>query len=145
MSNDQNGSVPADGSSNGLHRQDPLVILVVEDDDMVRWSTARTLRRAGYDVLEAASAEEALICMQEDGERVALVLSDVIMPKQTGYDLGQAVRAQWPDTEVVLISGYTPVAMDRHGIGTTDFHLLRKPVADLPSVVSELIGPAQRS
>jgi DNA-binding NtrC family response regulator len=145
MSNDQNGNVPVDGSSNGLPSYDPLVILVVEDDDMVRWSTARTLRRAGYDVLEAASAEEALICMQEDGDRVALVLSDVIMPKQTGYDLGQAVRAQWPDTEVVLISGYTPVAMDRHGIGTTDFHLLRKPVADLPSVVSELIGPAQRS
>jgi two-component system, cell cycle sensor histidine kinase and response regulator CckA len=145
MSNDQNGGPPVESAANGAPHCDPLMILVVEDDDMVRWSTARTLRRAGYEVLEAASAEEALICMQEDGERMSLVLSDVIMPKQTGYDLGQAVRAQWPDTEVVLISGYTPVAMDRHGIGTTDFHLLRKPVADLAGVVSELIGPAQHS
>jgi DNA-binding NtrC family response regulator len=127
----------------GAPHSESLLILVVEDDDMVRWSTARILRRAGYDVLEAASAEEALICMQKDGERVSLLLSDVIMPKQTGYDLGQAVRARWPDTEVVLISGYTPVAMDRHGIGTTDFHLLQKPVADLTGVVTELIGPPQ--
>jgi FixJ family two-component response regulator len=74
--------------------------------------------------------------MQEHGERVSLVLSDVIMPKQTGYDLGQAVLVTWPETEIVLMSGYTPVALDRHGIGTSDFHLLRKPVNDLAGVVA---------
>jgi two-component system, cell cycle sensor histidine kinase and response regulator CckA len=143
MSNESDATSPRDAGSAGAPRADSHLIMVVEDDDMVRWSTARLLRRAGYEVLEAASVEEALICMQKDGERVSLVLSDVIMPKQTGYDLGQAVRAQWPDTEVVLISGYTPVAMDRHGIGTTDFHLLQKPVADLEGVVAELIGLPQ--
>ena len=143
MSNESDPAGLGSPSSNGKPRLDPLVVLVVEDDDMVRWSTARLLRRAGYEVLEAASAEEGLICMQEHGERVSLVLSDVIMPKQSGYDLGQAVRESWPETEIVLMSGYTPVAMDRHGIGTTDFHLLRKPVNDLAGVVAELIGPAQ--
>jgi two-component system, cell cycle sensor histidine kinase and response regulator CckA len=143
MSDDRQNGVPEGNGMAGASDREAQVVLVVEDDDMVRWSTARILRRAGYDVLEAAGAEEALICMQVNGERVSLVLSDVIMPKQTGYDLGQAVRAQWPDTEVVLISGYTPVAMDRHGIGVTDFHLLRKPVADLAGVIGELIGPAQ--
>jgi two-component system, cell cycle sensor histidine kinase and response regulator CckA len=145
MSYELNGGAPDGSSDNGSPRLDPLTVLVVEDDDMVRWSTARLLRRAGYEVLEAASVEEALICMQEDGERVTLVLSDVIMPKQTGYDLGQAVRERWPETEIVLMSGYTPVAMDRHGIGTTDFHLLRKPINDLAGVVAELIGPAVSS
>ena len=143
MSDEPDPQQLASPSTNGKPAPESLVVLVVEDDDMVRWSTARLLRRAGYEVLEAASAEEALIGMQEHGDRVGLVLSDVIMPKQTGYDLGQAVRAQWPETEIVLISGYTPVAMDRHGIGTADFHLLRKPVDDLAGVVAELIGPAQ--
>ncbi len=119
-----------------------LLVLVVDDDDMVRWSTARTLRRAGYDVLEAGGAEEALICMQEYGPRVTLVLSDVIMPKQSGYDLGRIVRSRWPETQVVLISGYTPVAMGRHGIETDGFPLLRKPVTDLASAIAEMIGPA---
>ena len=145
MSNEHDPGRLGDPSTDGEPHSDPLVVLVVEDDDMVRWSTARLLRRAGYEVLEAAAAEEALIFMQEDGDRVSLVLSDVIMPKQTGYDLGQAVRARWPETEIVLMSGYTPVAMDRHGIGTTDFHLLRKPINDLAGVVAELIGPAHSS
>jgi DNA-binding NtrC family response regulator len=120
---------------------DSQVILVVDDDDMVRWSTARSLRRAGYEVLEADGAEEALICMQEHGERVKLVLSDVIMPKQSGYELGQAVREGWPDTKIAVISGYTPVAMGRHGIETDQFQLLRKPVTDLPGIVANMIGP----
>jgi two-component system, cell cycle sensor histidine kinase and response regulator CckA len=122
--------------------QDQVLVLVVDDDDMVRWSTARTLRRAGYDVLEAGGVEEALICMQEYGVRVRLVLSDVIMPKQSGYDLGRIVRGRWPETAVILISGYTPVAMDRHGIETDGFPLLRKPVTDLAATIAEMIGPA---
>jgi DNA-binding NtrC family response regulator len=123
----------------------PGRVLVVDDDEMVRWSTARTLRRAGYQVLEAGDADEALICMQEHGAHVSLVLSDVIMPKQSGYELGQVLRTRWPHIEVVLISGYTPVAMDRHGIETSGFRLLSKPVADLPECIAQLIGPAQPS
>jgi DNA-binding NtrC family response regulator len=123
----------------------PGRVLVVDDDELVRWSTARTLRRAGYQVLEAGDADEALICMQEQGARVSLVLSDVIMPKQSGYELGQVLRERWPHVQIVLISGYTPVAMDRHGIETSGFRLLRKPVANLPEVIAQLIGPAQSS
>ena len=122
---------------------DPFVVLVVDDDELVRWSTVRVLRRAGFEVLEAASAEEALICLLEQGGRVSLVLSDVIMPKQNGYELGQAVRARWPEVPFALMSGYTPVAMDRHGIDTAGFHLLRKPVSDLPGAVAGLIGIEQ--
>jgi two-component system cell cycle sensor histidine kinase/response regulator CckA len=121
----------------------PGPLLVVDDDDMVRWGTVRKLRGAGYQVLEAADADEALICMQQHGAQVSLMLCDVIMPKRNGYELGQEVRTRWPHAHVVLISGYTPVAMDRHGIQTAGFQLLHKPVPDLPSVIARLIGPPQ--
>jgi two-component system, cell cycle sensor histidine kinase and response regulator CckA len=126
------GAVPAPGP-----------VLVVDDDDLVRWGTARKLRRAGYEVLEAAGADEALICMQEHGASVSLMLSDVIMPKQTGYELCQEVRRRWPQAQVLLVSGYTPVAMDRHGIQTQGLRVLRKPVADLLEIVTRLIGPPE--
>ncbi len=116
-------------------------VLVVDDDTLVRCSTAMTLRRAGYRVHEANGAEEAMICMQKEGGEIKLMLSDVVMPKQNGYDLGREVRARWPETQIVLISGYTPVAMGRHGIETSEFPLLRKPVPDLPAVVARFIGP----
>ena len=119
---------------------EPLVVLVVDDDDTVRWSTARVLRRAGYEVLEAAGAEEALICMHEHAARVSLVLSDVIMPKQNGHELARSIRGQWPAVDVVLISAYTPAAMERHGIDTAGFRQQQKPVVDLAGVVAELIG-----
>lgn len=143
MSNERDPQPPEEVSPNGT--PDQVLVLVVDDDEMVRWSTARTLRRAGYDVLEAGGVEEALICMQEYGPRVTLVLSDVIMPKQSGYDLGRIVRSRWPETQVVLISGYTPVAMGRHGIETDGFPLLRKPVTDLGGVIAEMIGPAHQA
>lgn len=115
MSTDRETRLPPDEAAIATTPEvDQPLLLVVDDDQMVRWSTARTLRRAGYEVLEAEGVEEALICLQEHGARVRLVLSDVIMPKRSGYELGQEVRTHWPDVQVVLISGYTPVAMDRH-------------------------------
>ena len=137
-------TAPWQPPSDGEPLPEQLIVLIVDDDELVRLSTARALRRAGYRVLEAASADEALICMDERGDDVRLMLSDVIMPKTSGYDLGRAVQERWPGTKVVLISGYTPVAMDRHGIGAGDFRLLQKPVADLAAVVARLIGPPQR-
>ncbi len=123
----------------------PGWVLVVEDEDLLRWSTARTLRRAGYQVLEAGDADEALICMAEHGDGVSLVISDVIMPKQSGYELAHALRRQWSHLRIVLISGYTPVAMERHGIQSSEFELLRKPVVNLAHTVAQLIGPASPS
>jgi two-component system, cell cycle sensor histidine kinase and response regulator CckA len=131
------------GSADEAVVSDTAVVLIVDDDDIVRTTSARLLRRAGYEVLEAAGAEEALLCMQQHGTRVRLMLSDVVMPKHNGHSLAVSVRERWPEVEVVLITGYTPVAMGRHGIDTAGFRMLHKPVLDLPALVAGLIGPAQ--
>jgi two-component system, cell cycle sensor histidine kinase and response regulator CckA len=136
MTNEPN-SIPSIGEAT----TGPTVVLVVDDEDHVRSSSTRLLQRAGYEVLEAANAEEAMIVMQQYGEQVRLVLGDVIMPKANGHDLARTIRGRWPSVQIVLISGYTPVALDRHGIDTAGFRVLHKPVGDLRGVVAELIGP----
>src|SRR5437763_13741844 len=93
----------------------PPTVLVVDDDEIVRSTTARILARAGYAVSEAATAGEALARCESAGG-FDLMLSDVVMPGQSGYDLARAVTERSPQTNVLLISGYTPTAIARHGL-----------------------------
>jgi CheY-like chemotaxis protein len=85
----------------GLSR---ATILLVEDEVLVRMSLAEQLRNAGYVVLEASNADEALDLLQ--GQRVRVVLSDIRMPgRMDGVELARAIRAQHPEIKIVLASG----------------------------------------
>src|SRR5262245_47986371 len=79
-------------------------ILLVEDEVLVRMSLAEQLRRAGYVVFEASSADEALDLLHCNG--VQVVLSDIRMPgRMDGAELARAIRAQHPQVKIVLASG----------------------------------------
>jgi CheY-like chemotaxis protein/two-component sensor histidine kinase len=82
--------------------------LLVDDEEGVRLSTADMLADLGYDVIEAASAEEALRLLA-NGAQVHLVISDHLMPGMSGADLAQAVRERYPDLAVLIVSGYADV------------------------------------
>lgn len=88
-------------------------LLLVEDEAALRRSTSRALSRRGYQVVEAASAEEALACLDTDVSGVALVVTDVIMSGMNGIDLAAKLRERRPELPVVFISGYAPE--DLHG------------------------------
>jgi PAS domain S-box-containing protein len=79
--------------------------LLVDDDDMVRMSTADMLAELGFVVLEASSAEEALRLV-ERGEHFDVLVTDHLMPGMTGVDLAHVVRARLPGTPVLIISGF---------------------------------------
>ena len=81
------------------------VALVVDDEELVRASTADMLADLGYEVLEARSAEEALALI-EQGLVPALVVTDHLMPGMTGADLAYALRERRPGTPVLIVSGY---------------------------------------
>jgi CheY-like chemotaxis protein len=83
-------------------------VLLVEDDALVRASTAAMLGDLGYAVLEAISAAEALKLL-EGGVGVDLMVSDHLMPGMTGADLARLVREHWPAIPVLIISGYADV------------------------------------
>jgi PAS domain S-box-containing protein len=82
--------------------------LLVDDEELVRESTAGMLEDLGYDVVAAASAEEALRLIG-GGLRPHLLVTDHLMPGMNGTELASIVRADWPATAVLIVSGYADV------------------------------------
>jgi CheY-like chemotaxis protein len=104
----------------------PTVLLVVDDDLLVREPIADYLREVGYEVLEAGDAREA-IDMVDHADHVDLVFSDVRMPGELdGVGLARWVRAHRPDLPVLLTSGYDGAGWMGGDLGR-DVRLLQKP------------------
>jgi CheY-like chemotaxis protein len=79
--------------------------LLVDDEDLVRMSTAEMLNDLGYTVVEANSAEEALRLIRE-GLRPHLLVSDHLMPGMNGTDLARLIRSEQPGVQILIVSGY---------------------------------------
>jgi two-component system cell cycle sensor histidine kinase/response regulator CckA len=121
-------------------------VLVVDDEPAVRKSTARLLRRAGLDVLEAGSAAEALALGRDDRQEIDVLLTDVVMPDQNGIELAAEAREVWPDAVILLISAFTPTALIRHEIHDGAARgMLQKPLerTELVSVVTRAVEDAK--
>ncbi|MGC8743614.1 MAG: PAS domain S-box protein [Verrucomicrobiia bacterium] len=83
-------------------------ILVAEDDDQVRQIAVMTLRRFGYNVIEARNGVAALKLCEEVGNKIDLLFTDVIMPGGvSGFELADKVRQFCPDIKIIFSSGYT--------------------------------------
>jgi DNA-binding NtrC family response regulator len=82
-------------------------ILLVEDEELVRALASRVLERAGFTVLVAASAAEALALSAEHIGRIDLLVTDVIMPRVLGPELALLLNRERPGLGVLFTSGYT--------------------------------------
>jgi PAS domain S-box-containing protein len=83
----------------------PLTILAVDDDNLVLVNTAAMLEDLGHKVLSANSAAQALEMFDKDGA-IDLVVTDQVMPRMTGRQLADAIRAKAPDIPVILATGF---------------------------------------
>jgi CheY-like chemotaxis protein len=94
---------------NGNKNNSRPVVLVVEDEYLVRLYAADVIDQAGFDVVQANNADEAMEVLQERGD-IALVFTDIDMPgSMDGLKLAAAVRDRWPPIELILTSGkYNP-------------------------------------
>jgi len=100
-------------------------ILVVEDQRVIRELVEQTLAEAGYRVLSAAGASEAIVIAEQQLASISLLLTDVVMPQMRGPDLAARLRAQRPDLPVVFMSGYTGESLENVGVDAAE--LLEKP------------------
>ena len=83
----------------------PKTIMLVEDEPSIRRLLGTTLRRSGYEVLEAANGQEAIASFAAHRDAVSLLITDVRMPQMTGPELIRTLRASKPDLKVLCISG----------------------------------------
>src|SRR5947209_2683162 len=113
----------AAGQPNGnSHRQRRLIVLVVEDEVLVRVAAAHQLRSLGYTVIEAGNASQALEVLQSSIS-IDLLFTDIMMPGLLdGADLARAVVSEYPATKIMLTS-----AAMQHGPGFEKLPMLYKP------------------
>jgi CheY-like chemotaxis protein len=103
-------------------------VMLVEDDPLVRDLAHRLLIGQGYKVLEASDGKEALRIAQENiGEKIHLLLTDVVMPQMGGKELSEKLKLLRPDIGVLYTSGYTDNAIVHHGTLESGTYFLQKP------------------
>ena len=104
-------------------------ILLVEDAEWVRKLARQVLEGAGYRVLEASSADAAIrMCeSSNNGTRIDLLLTDVVMPGMSGNDMSKHVLVKRPNLPVLYMSGYTDDAIVQHGVLEPGINFIQKP------------------
>jgi two-component system cell cycle sensor histidine kinase/response regulator CckA len=121
-------------AEDGLTRGGSERVLLVEDEDVVRRLMEMTLSEAGYEVLSASSAEDALDLLTRDPRPVQALVTDVVMPGMSGPDLARAVQRRDERVRVLFTSGY---AADKLTSLPTDAAFLPKPFS-VPSLAEQL-------
>ena len=103
-------------------------ILLVEDEPAIRTLIRRMLEAAGYALLEARNGDEALaMATRHDGD-IDLLLTDIVMPKMNGFELGRRMEETRPDTTVLFVSGYSRDSSEvRSGLRASGRPVLLKP------------------
>jgi len=117
--------------------------LVVEDQAGVRELVRNTLEDMGYRVLMAEDGEEAIERVSEFGEKVDLMVTDVIMPRLGGPETVRRLRAMEPDLKVVYVSGYSEEDPGMNDLAEPNTLFLRKPfgLEELCRTVQSLLEP----
>ena len=102
-------------------------ILVAEDEADLLELTRIFLEGYGYTVLQAGSAEQALMTAQASTQPIHLLLTDVIMPGMSGRQLAERILSTRPETKIVYMTGYTDDMVVQHKVLEPGVRLLQKP------------------
>lgn len=103
------------------------IILMVEDDELLRSMISEMLEIIGYSVIAAANPVEALPFCENTGQRIDLLITDVVMPEMNGRELRDRCKVLRPDLKVLFMSGYTSNVIVHHGVLEEGVHFLQKP------------------
>jgi CheY-like chemotaxis protein len=117
------------------------IVLVAEDEELVRNLAQRILEQAGYTVLAATDGAEALQLFRQNRAAIRLVLLDAAMPNLSGCEVFAQIRAESPETKILLASGYARETVLADMEPGAELHFIAKPVdmATLLRTVREAI------
>jgi nitrogen-specific signal transduction histidine kinase/ActR/RegA family two-component response regulator len=114
-------------SEEQLSQRGSETVLVVEDEAPVRDLVSKILRRHGYTVVSAGSLREALAGIWSRQAAIDLLLTDVVMPSDSGPQLAKTLCRQCPGMAVLFISGHGDAALRSYGVPESGITLLHKP------------------
>lgn len=100
-------------------------ILIIDDEDIVRISCSRTLTPEGFTVMLAKNGFEGFEFLKK--EKFDLVLTDLKMPDIDGIEVLRTIKEKWPETEVIIITGYQTVDTAVKSIKLGAFDYIEKP------------------
>lgn len=143
------GKPEGEGSSGQLkalsQQRGNETILVVEDEPVLSQLVETSLKKRGYQVLVASSADAATAIAQDHKGPIHLLLTDVVMPHTSGREVAKRICELRPQTRVMWMSGYTDEAVMQHGILEPGVHFLQKPFtpSTLAAKVREVLDGAE--
>jgi PAS domain S-box-containing protein len=140
-------SPPVDSASQVVNAgNDSGIVLIVEDEELLRNMICEFLASGGYTVLEASSGAEAIAALERFGRPIDILVTDVILPKTRGPELAGKLREKLPDLKVIYMSGYTDTSLVRDGILEAGTILVQKPfkLQELARVIREALSRVQR-
>jgi two-component system, cell cycle sensor histidine kinase and response regulator CckA len=126
-------------------------ILVVEDDENLRELLMRTLQSAGYNTLQANTAEVATELIAAHPGKVQLLLTDVVMPKTSGIRLFEALQRSFPELKAAFMSGYAAEMLSRQRFLPNNAVFLEKPfdketlLTTVHAVLHDNLQPAEKA
>jgi DNA-binding NtrC family response regulator len=100
-------------------------VLVIDDEAIVRLSCERALGQEGYEVTVAASGREGIEFLEKD--TFGLVLLDLKMPDIDGVEVLNKINEKWPDTKVIMITGYSTVEIAVQALRLGAYNFIEKP------------------
>jgi DNA-binding NtrC family response regulator len=131
------GAIPV--SDEVAEMSEKTKVLIVDDQEVVRLSYLRSLASEHCKVDVAANGDEALQTLKQN--RFDLVLLDLRMPGMDGLDVLKTIKQTWPDTEVVIITGYPNVETAKEAVRLGAHGYLAKPVgpADIIDAANDAV------
>ena len=119
------------------------VVLLVDDEEVVRRMGKRMLSRLGYDVILAESGQEAIEIYHSRPNEIALVILDLIMPSMTGREAQGLLREIDPEVHTVLSSGYDEQEIAQRFAGKDHAGFIQKPytLARLREALQAVLAP----
>lgn len=115
------------------------IILVVEDEPLVRIGTLEAIAEAGFEVIEARNADEAIAVLERRAD-IHVIFTDIQMPgSMDGLKLAHFVRHRWPPIKIIATSGHAQITADDLPEGG---RFLRKPYSqdEVTGTIRELVA-----
>jgi len=116
-------------------------ILVVEDEDIVCEFVTKMLRKKGYTVFTATTAQEAVEIFEKENGNFHLIFTDVILPDKSGFNLVNDLQARKPGFQVLFSSGYSNIEEEWSSTQNEDFRFIEKPYSftELLKIIKKII------